>query len=298
MNKMKIIKKILLGLFIVLGLVLTFGSAESFKSNLFKLTEEKGQSITIAYTNWDTEVASTNVIVEVLRQAGYDVTMTPVEVAPMFEAVASGQADATVAAWLPSTHASYYERYGGQVDDLGSNLDGAASGLAVPVYMEDVNSIEDLTDEDGKSITGIEPGAGLMAATERALKDYPNLSDWTVQASSSGAMTTELGTAYAEQEEIIVTAWSPHWKFQEYDLKYLEDPRGSFGEAESIHTFTRKGLDEDMPKAYQILDNFYWEVEDMEAVMVEIYGGTEPKVAAQNWIDANSDTVDEWLVVE
>ena len=57
----------------------------------------------------------------------------------------------------------------------------------------------------------------------------------------------------------MVTGWTPHWKFSAYDLKYLEDPKGTLGGAENIKTIARKGLEEDMPEAYKILDRFNWE---------------------------------------
>lgn len=164
--------------------------------------------------------------------------------------------------------------------------------------MEDVNSIEDLSDQANQTITGIEPGAGVVAAAENAVDTYSNLSDWTVQTSSSGAMTTELGTSIANEEEIVITGWSPHWMFQEYDLKYLEDTEGIFGDGETINTMVRLGLQDDMPEAYQILDNFFWEVEDMESVMAEINDGADPQTAAQAWIEENQETVDQWLAVE
>ena len=41
--------------------------------------------------------------------------------------------------------------------------------------------------------------------------------------------------------------------FQRYDLKYLDDPKGSMGKAESINTIARKGLKEDEPEAYRTL---------------------------------------------
>lgn len=84
----------------------------------------------------------------------------------------------------------------------------------------DVDSIADLTDQAGKSITSIEPGAGIVAAAENALTGYPNLSDWSIETSSSGAMTVTLGKRLIEnEEEIIITAWNPHRKFSAYDLK-------------------------------------------------------------------------------
>ena len=144
------------------------------------------------------------------------------------------------------------------------------------------------------TITGIEPGAGVFKASEAAVEEY-GLEGWEVQASSSGAMATALGEAYDKEEPIIVTGWSPHWKFAKYDLKYLDDPKGVFGEEETIHTMVRKGLEDDMPEAYQVLDNFSWEAEDLEAVMLEVSSGTDPKEAAENWIKENEDKVAEWV---
>lgn len=108
-------------------------------------------------------------------------------------------------------------------------------------------------------------------------------------------MATELGSAIDAGEEIVVTGWTPHWKFQSYDLKYLEDPEGTFGDAETINTLAREGLEEDAPRAYEILNNFYWEPEDMEAIMLDIQEGADPTEAAATWIEENQDKVDEWL---
>lgn len=253
-----------------------------------------GKKIELAYVEWDSEVASTHVIGKVLEDLGYKVKLTPLDNAVMWEAVSTGEADAMVSAWLPGTHAAQYEKYGEKLVDLGPNLEGAAIGLVVPTYMENVNSIEDLADHAGKKITGIEPGAGVVAASERAVEEYPNLDGWEVQTSSSGAMATSLGQAYEKEEEIVITGWTPHWKFQKYDLKYLEDPKGIFGEAETINTMVRKGLEEDMPEAYQILDNFHWSPADMEEVMLAIQNGEKPDKAAAAWVERNADRVAEW----
>ncbi|MEK4698162.1 glycine betaine ABC transporter substrate-binding protein [Solibacillus sp. FSL R7-0668] len=249
--------------------------------------------INLAYVEWDTEVASTHVVGHVLEEMGYDVTLTPLDNAIMWEAVSKGEADAMVAGWLPATHAAQLDKYGADLEDLGANLDGAKIGLVVPSYM-DVNSIEDLSDEAKKTITGIEPGAGIMAASENALEKYSNLDGWTLQAASSGAMTVALEQAIKNNEEIIVTGWSPHWKFASHDLKYLEDPKGIYGGAESIHTFARKGLADEHAEAYKVLDAFNWTVEDMEEVMLDIQAGTSPKDAAEKWVEANSELVEGW----
>lgn len=144
----------------------------------------------------------------------------------------------------------------------------------------------------GYRITGIDAGAGVVQAAERAVNDYGL--DYTVQTSSGAAMTQALADAIENNEPIIVTGWSPHWKFAKYDLKYLEDPKGSFGEAEHINTIARLGLKEDMPNAYKILDNFYWTSDDMEAVMSKVNEGANVEEVARQWIDDNQDKVSKW----
>ena len=46
----------------------------------------------------------------------------------------------------------------------------------------------------------------------------------------------------------------------------------------------RKGLKEDHPEAYKVLDNFHWTQKDMESVMLAINEGKDPSQAAKDWI--------------
>lgn len=289
MKKLSISK--ILGLLLVLLMVSEL--AYSLTQTEFT-SKQQGETIQLVHNPWDTEVASTNVIALVLEEAGYNVRLVSVDNAIMFESVASGESDALTAAWLPTTHGSIFSSYEDQVVDLGPNLDGARSGLVVPSYM-DIDSIDELDQEAAKNIVGIEPGAGIMIQTELVMQEYDNLSDWTLESPSTGAMLALLKDALNNEEDIVLTGWTPHWKFQRYDLKFLEDPLNVYGESEQIHTLVRQGLKEDMPEAYQILDNFFWDVEDMESVTLEMENGVTERQAAQNWLDQNRDKVDQWL---
>lgn len=142
-------------------------------------------------------------------------------------------------------------------------------------------------------ITGIEPGAGIMALTEKAIEEYDL--DYTLLSSSSAGMATELTKAIPEEKWIVVTGWTPHWKFARFDLKYLDDPKGIFGGEEYIATLARKGLKEDKPGVYAILKRFNWTAADMETVMLEVEQGATIDTAAANWITANKATVDGWI---
>lgn len=143
------------------------------------------------------------------------------------------------------------------------------------------------------TITATEPGAGLTELAHNMLDDYDNLQGWEIQESSTAGMITSLEQALQNEEPIIVTAWRPHWIFEEHDLKFLDDPENSLGEEEYVHTIARQDLAEDMPNAYAILDNFNWEIDDMQAVMLDAQN-VEFEVAAASWIEENRDRVDEW----
>lgn len=255
---------------------------------------DKGETVNIAYVQWDSEVASTHVIAEVLKNEGYHVTLTPLDNAVMWQTVANGNADFSTSAWLPVTHGQQYQKYKSKLDDLGPNLKGTKLGLAVPKYMTDVNSIEDLSKQADQKITGIEPGAGIMAAAKKTLKEYHNLSSWELVAASTGAMTTSLDQAIKKKDPIVVTAWSPHWMFAKYDLKYLKDPKETFGSTENINTIARKGLKKELPNVYKIIDKFHWTQKDMEAVMLDINKGMSPEAAAKKWVEANKSKVSSW----
>lgn len=257
------------------------------------------KTIKLAYVAWDSEIASTNVVKEVLQsRLGYEVEMLQVDAGPMFAGIADGSADAMVAAWLPGTHASYWEQYQSDIEDLGPNMTGTKIGLIVPAYME-IQSIEDLKSADtakavNNQIIGIEPGAGIMMASEKALQEY-DLKEITLVESSSAAMAQELQKAYDNKQPIVVTGWTPHWMFAKMELKYLEDPKGVYGGDEQIHTIVRKGLKDDMKDAYTFLDQFEWTPDDMAGVMVAIQEGKSPEDAAKEWVENNADKVNAWV---
>jgi len=253
---------------------------------------DKG-TITLSYINLDTELASTNVIAQVLRDEGFEVNTTALDLPVMWEAVADGEADAMVGAW-PATNKTQYDMFSDQMDKLGANLDSSAQiALVVPSYM-DVESIEDLDDQADQEIVGVEPGSGTSDVTNEAIDDYPNLSDWQQVNSSTAAMIAELDQAIKQEEPIVVSIFAPHWIFSRYDLTILEDPKDAMGEPENIETMARNGLKEDEPEAYKILKNFQWEVDDIQSVMLEIENGADLEDAAQNWIDENPEKVERW----
>lgn len=144
-------------------------------------------------------------------------------------------------------------------------------------------------------ITGIEPGAGQTQTNEKAIAEYESLSGWEQETSSAAAMLTELDEAISKEEPIVVAAWSPHYMFAKFDIKYLEDPKQVFGEEEHITTLTRQGLEDDMPEAYTILDRLHWELDVFQdALLLAQEMDFDYEKVAEKWVEENPDKVAEW----
>lgn len=256
------------------------------------------KTVKIVYVEWSSEVASTNLVKAVIEEKlGMKCEITPVSAAAMWQSVATGDQDGMVAAWLPTTHAHYLKEVKDKVENLGPNLEGTRIGLVVPEYVT-IKSIAELNDNadkfDGK-IIGIDPGAGIMSKTEKAIKDY-GLDKFELVEGSGATMTAALGNAIKKDEWVVVTGWTPHWKFARWKLKYLEDPKELYGGEEHIGTIVRKGLKEDMPKVYSFLDKFNWTPDQMAELMIwNQEEGADPYKNAQKWIKENPKEVESWL---
>lgn len=198
--------------------------------------------------------------------------------------------------WLPVTHEDYINKYGDEMVNLGTNYENASIGLAVPSYVP-VDSIEELNANrdlfDGE-IIGIDSGAGMMRVTEQVIKEYDL--DYTLRSGSVATMAAALKKAIDANEPIVVTGSKPHWKFDRWDLKMLDDPKGLFGEKEEIYTFARIGLQEDLPEVYQFLVNFKLNDQQIGSLMGAIEDdASEPMAAAQKWAEHNNELVQSWL---
>ena len=69
-----------------------------------------------------------------------------------------------------------------------------------------------------------------------------------------------------------------------------------YGGVEVVETITRKGFADEHPGAYAIIKAFNWTQEDCQSVMRDIFAeGMDEREAAQKWIDANRERVDEWI---
>lgn len=222
------------------------GGAETSASPSEPSRKARG-TIRIGWTAWTDAEVVTHLVERLLTDRyGLDVHLLMSDIGIQYQGVASGDLDAMLMAWLPVTHASYWKKVATRVVDLGPIYSHARLGWAVPAFVpkSKLGSILDLDKAavrqrlDGH-IYGIDPGSGLMQASERALNAY-GLDSWSLVPSSGAGMTAALGRAIRRHEWIVVTAWSPHWMFARWDLRYLDDPKHVFGSEERVHAIVSR----------------------------------------------------------
>lgn len=232
--------------------------------------------IRIGWTAWtDAEVVS-NIARRVLEERmGYRVRLVMADIGIQYQGVANGELDAMLMAWLPVTHQNYWSKMSDSVVNLGPIYTRARLGWAVPSYVpvERLGSLADLRDPEVQKrlsgrIYGIDPGSGLMQASERAMRAY-ELAGLELVSSSGAAMTAALARAIRQKRWIVVTAWNPHWMFAQWDLRYLKDPKKVLGGKERIHALVRRGFYQDYPsEVTEMLARMYLPIEELEQTLL------------------------------
>ncbi|MGI5921223.1 MAG: glycine betaine ABC transporter substrate-binding protein [Syntrophomonadaceae bacterium] len=285
----------IVALMIMSVFMLSFAAGCSSPGQQTDQNSDKG-TINIGYVNWAENIAVSNLWKVILEDQGYNVKLTQLDVAPLFVGLSKGDIDIFMDAWLPITHAAYWSEYQNDLDDYGIWYEGSARiGIVVPDYVS-INTIEELKNNASKfdsKIIGIDPGAGIMKASARANEAY-GLGFEVVQGSEP-AMMAALDKAYSKNEWIAITGWSPHWMFAKYDLKYLDDPRKEYGEAEKLHTLASKDFSSNQPEIATMLKKFKLSDTQIGSLEGLINDGMDPAEAAKKWIEDNQDVVDSWI---
>ncbi|MFF2509963.1 ABC transporter permease/substrate binding protein [Streptomyces sp. NPDC058086] len=276
-----------------------FGGTDSTSTAADGQNVGQGKKITIGYIPWDEGVASTFLWKEILEERGFQVDTKQFDAGPLYTSLAQGDIDFETDSWLPTTHEQYWKKYGSRLDDLGSWYGPTSLELSVPSYMKGVDSLADLkgkADTLGGKITGIESSAGMMGLLKsKVLKDYGLDKEYKVVDSSTPAMLAELKRAYAKKEPIVVTLWSPHWAYSDYDLKKLKDPKGAWGKGDGVHTLSRKGFAQDSPVVGRWLKNFRMTEKQLTGLEAEInkVGKGKQQDAVRAWLKRNPGVVDK-----
>ncbi|MGW5863813.1 ABC transporter permease/substrate binding protein [Streptomyces sp. NPDC055239] len=254
---------------------------------------EAKRPLNAAYFAWDENIAVTNLWKRVLEKRGYKMKLTPSDVGPVYTALAQGDLDLDLDAWLPTAQKQYWDKNKANLKDLGSWYSPTSLEIAVPSYVKGVKSLEDLKGKGDKfkgKIIGIEPGTGVMTALKnKVLPGYGLDKEYKIVSGSTPAMLSELKSAYAKKEPVAVLLWSPHWAYNEYKLTKLDDPKLGFGKGDTIRTISSKEFPKQYPQLTKWLKSFKMSEKELASLENEINKagkGNEPS-AVDTWLKKN-----------
>jgi glycine betaine/proline transport system substrate-binding protein len=257
-----------------------------------------GKKLDVADIGWTENTAIANLTKVLLEdELGYEeVTVEKSDLNSVYEGVAKGDLDAFQDVWIPNQQ-DLLKSVEDDVEQLGFSYQGETKqGLAIPSYM-DTMSLEQLNDSDADLILGIEPSSVIMQKISDDVIPAYDLHQKLVVGPTDG-MLAEVEDRYRNREEFAIVAWSPHWMNQKFDLRYLQDPKNSFGEINNpakILTIVDKNLVTNDPVAYAFMDTLSFDekqLNDLESTINEV---GEPYEGARKWARDNREVWQPWV---
>ncbi len=256
----------------------------------------------VGWTDITATTAATSLVLEGL---GYKTDVKVLSVPVTYTSMANNDIDVFLGNWMPTMEGDIAKyREAGTVDTVRENLEGAAYTLAVPKTTADkgLRSWSDIAkfrdSLDGK-IHGIEPGNdGNRIILEIIEKDMFGLNGFEVVESSEQGMLAAVKRAVKRDQDIVFLGWAPHTMNDDFDIVYLPggDDTGFGSGLATVYTNTRAGYVDDCPNIGNLLKNLKFTLSMEGAIMGAILNdGTDERVAAKAWLQANPDALNSWL---
>ncbi|MEN8652952.1 ABC transporter permease/substrate binding protein [Streptomyces sp. 21So2-11] len=255
--------------------------------------DERDRAVEMAWFPWEEDIAATYLWKAVLEERGYRINLKQFEVGPMYAAMSRGQLDVQLDGWLPYTQKNYWDKYGDKLTDIGSWYGPTSIEVAVPSYVKDVKSLEDLKGKGDKfkgRIIGIEPGTATMENLKtNVLPGYGLDKEYKVVDGSTPGMLAELKRSYAKKEPVAVILWTPHWAYNEYEMTKLKDSKKLFGEGDRLHIIGNKDFPTNYPQLTEWFKKFKLSEEQLGGLENEIQkrGTGHEEEAVKAWMKEN-----------
>lgn len=258
----------------------------------------QNKTITIAYPDGVEAIAITSFAEVLFHEHGYtNVEKNFLEVGLLWASLSRGGVDLYLDAWLPVTQESYWQKYGDKLEPIGVLNPNGTSGLVVPSYVS-IDSVTELNDHvelfNGK-IYGLGAGSGTNAKTLEMIEAYDL--NFEQLNTSEAAMLAELRRSINQEKPVIITGWTPHYKWSKYDLKMLEDPKEIFPK-ERMEIIARGGFSQDHPEITEVLKQFKLTDEELNELIntIEAIEDNDAEmVGARQFYEKYQDKFDAWF---
>lgn len=249
--------------------------------------------------------ATAAVVQQILERLGYNVALKKGSHSQIYPLLGAGEIDLFVAAWLPNTHASYWEQYKDSVYRVTMLYDDARLFWAVPAYVpkSEVTAVADLAKPDVKAktekmIRGPGADSGLMIGSKKIVEQY-RLDEAGYQLSpGKPADWIEWFNRNIEAEKwFVMPLWQPQYLNQAAKLRILEEPKNLLGAADRAYLVAHNDVREKLDKATlgvlkRMELSVRWVTQLDYMMNVEKMSAYD---AARRWIALHPETVSYWL---
>jgi len=271
----------------------------------FGVSTANAKTIAIGYTDESYQEAAAMIFKIVFERSGYNVAEKIGPSTAMLYAVADGEIDVFISAWLPNRDAEDYQALKDKLVLMTPIYDDARSGFAVPRYIPKsiVENIDDLSKPEvleriNKTITQDSREKVLNEQTKNATKTYA-LADqgFAVESLDSDSWFATVEKRLENKEWFAIPLTKPHIFNLTKNFRFLKDPKSGFHKKDTAWLVgsnrTKKEVAEHI---YNILLKMEmsteWVAELQQMIKEKDY---PPYVAARIWMAAHPYTVEYWI---
>lgn len=289
--------------------------------------EDSQDPIVLTLHDWTGQLVTTNLMAEVLKQAGNNVELVQADYIAQFTGLETGDLHVAMEIWETTGRDAMDKATAkGKVENLGETGMMAIEEWWYPSYMKEkcpglpnweaLNECAELfstpeTAPKGRYVGGPVTWGGFDDERVEALElDYE-----VIHAGTDAALFAELESAYQRQAPVLLWVYSPHWapskyegewvEFPEYSAECYNDPAAGInpdlaydcGKPRGpIWKVAWSGVKDKWPGAHSIIQNFSIDNDEMGAMItaIDLEGRKLEDVVAE-WMAANEDRWKSWM---
>lgn len=202
----------------------------------------------------------------------------------LFQALADGTVDGTLAPWMPSM-TKHRDMFKDHVVEIGANTYGCFMGLTVngEASVDSIDLLHDKMHLFGHVIYSCRRTTYIGSMIPKLLKEY-NLEGVEVVYMDEKELFDLVSKKISKKENVLFTGWKPHYLFGKHNLKILEDKKQLFGIEETMTTFVSKKVYKETPSLVEVLKSFKIDPEGLNAALNMIENGQSYDQVIEHYI--------------
>ena len=287
---------------------------------------ESTDPIKLTLHDWTGQLITTNIMAEVLKDAGYNIELVQADYIAQFAGLKTGDLHVAMEMWETTGRDAMDEATAtGKVENIGSTGMEGIEEWWYPMYMKERcpglpnwEALNDCAEEFstpetspmGRYVGGPVTWGGFDDERVEALE----LEYEVIHAGTDAALFAELESAYQRQDPVLLWVYAPHWapskyegewvQFPEYSAECYNDPSVGVNPDMAydcgkprgpIWKVAWSGVKDKWPGAYTAIKNFQISNDEMGAMIaaVDLDGQALDAVVA-DWLANNQDRWKAW----